>query len=398
MKINVKYHHYFLGEIDYTSMISFSRFCEEKGFTLKWDLEENTLLIMSGLAHQTITFFTEERQQSLFLSDFIKSFKHILLDTGITIEEVRGTRALTEKNLNMKWFDTMNEHITIPKVNIFYNLSPKHKNVKTFLENQLENLEIEFVSKKEKNNLPSPTLVVQCELPPDFENFQTWMNKVSLGFGAGICHYLCEKLDKSTLSFSPASLIPFLHHVKPDTIDDEHSPIKTEDNSDADVEEHHISSKTELNAEVFFDYTIFPSTSKNQFIASGDLYIKNTGDAELINPLICMKVQPTELINVGGQILPPEVADVLGVQSSTGMRGWKFMDSDWFEKAQDRGEYWIGPIEHLRIPVGEISSLPRFQLTIEKPEEKVEAIIRSVVFFQDKNVSFPSNNDIRFSF
>ncbi|MFB4163984.1 hypothetical protein ACE1TI_09115 [Alteribacillus sp. JSM 102045] len=402
MKLEVYYHNRSIGKIESASLVPFIQYCEEEGYTVKWDLEHKKLHLESGLKAQKLTII-KEKEENKHQTQLRKDLKTFLFETGITINESNGQEFLNENSIILKLNAVTNSDIDFPIVEISYNFQPKQKGLKSSLHHRLEVLHIEHEFKKEKSDLPSPSLSVECELPKQYntEDWQLFCQKISLSLALGICRYLFDSLDTKASSQSKVFLNPFfekstaqksIQHKKPQPVS-----IKNQENSSSSNSESPSLTK-DSRAEVYFDYTVYTAKSKDQYIATGDLNIVNTGGTDLINPLICIKVQPVESINLGGQILPPAMADTLGIQSSGGMRGWKFMDNDWFEKAQERGEYWIGPIEDLLIPPGESTSLPHFQLTIEEPEEKEMAIIRSVVYFQDKKMSFTANNDIRFSF
>jgi hypothetical protein len=94
------------------------------------------------------------------------------------------------------------------------------------------------------------------------------------------------------------------------------------------------------------------------------------------------------------------MVDTLGVQSVDGSStaGWQYMESDWFQQAKERGEYWIRPIRPLRISPGETEIFSNFQINIPKPEKGGTVTVQGVVFFNDKDLRFPSNNRVTISF
>jgi hypothetical protein len=154
-----------------------------------------------------------------------------------------------------------------------------------------------------------------------------------------------------------------------------------------------------LEAEVFFDYTLFHSDLEHRpFLLMGNLYVKNTGTEDLINPIVCLRVSPIESIKLGGQILPPNLVETMGVQSSSGIKGWRYLDDDWFSQAQERGEYWIAPIQPILISPKATEPFQNFQISIKKPENGSTVTVEGVVLFNEQEVHFPANNRIAISF
>ncbi|MED4912172.1 hypothetical protein P9761_28880 [Brevibacillus centrosporus] len=154
-----------------------------------------------------------------------------------------------------------------------------------------------------------------------------------------------------------------------------------------------------LEAEVFLDYTLFHSDLEHRpFLLIGNLYVKNTGTEDLINPIICLRVSPMESIKLGGQILPPNLVETMGVQSSSGIKGWRYLEDDWFSQAQERGEYWIAPIQPILISPKATEPFQNFQISIKKPENGSIVTVEAVVLFNEQEIHFPANNRIAISF
>ncbi|WP_158737191.1 hypothetical protein [Alteribacillus sp. YIM 98480] len=404
MKIDVSYHNRHIGKVESDSLVPFIQYCEAQGYVLAWDLENRKLDLQSGLNTQEITIINKEEDE--YQTELRKEIKSFLMETGVNIKETNDDESLLGNHIFLKLTSiSFVDSIDSPIVKVGFSLNPKQKGLRTFIQHQLKAFHIEHEFNKDRSDTRGPYLTLECEMPKYFdkEDWKLFRNKISLSLALGLSQYLCNSLDKKSTSISNVFLHAFFDendHQETNEIQSKKSQQSFSQQQQAATSPGNqtLSAAKESNAEVYFNYTVHAAKSKDQYMATGDLNIKNTGDTDLLNPLLCIKVQPIETINLGGQIIPPEMADTLGVQSSGGMRGWKFMEDDWFEKAQERGEYWIGPIEELLISPGETASLPHFQLTFETPEEKSMAIVRSVVYFQDKNISFTANNDIKFSF
>ena len=400
MELNVFYQNKQVGKVTGSSIIPFAQYCEEQGFQVKWNIEDKNVHVTPGLQSQRINIVIEAKdREEPFQTSFIKELKQYLDKTGIQLEENTGFLD-QDINLNMKLTTpSFSESLNAPKIIIFYRLTAKYEELIALLQYYLKSFDIDYECISKKNDIPQSSISLKSTLPKQYQSkqLQSFQDKLCFVFSLSISLFFSNKEKRTALSFTSATLSPFLQEDRKEkTI----TPSKRKKDLLSFVKDSNSNvSNKKTHAEIFFNYTVFPSRSKEQFIATGDLHIKNTGDLVLENPLICLKVHPAEQISIGGQILPPSMTKTLGIHGTEGgLRGWKFMDNDWFQKAQERGEYWIGAIDNPHISPGESIALPNFQITIVKPEKKITAVIDSIVYFQDKDIPFPSNNSIKVSF
>ncbi|WP_289135069.1 hypothetical protein [uncultured Brevibacillus sp.] len=157
--------------------------------------------------------------------------------------------------------------------------------------------------------------------------------------------------------------------------------------------------ETRLEAEVFFDYTLIHSDSEEKpYLLIGTLQVKNTGTEELYNPIVCLRVTPADSIKMGGQILPPKLVETMAVQGMNGLKGWRYLEDDWFTQAMDRGEYWIAPIAPVSIAPKATESFQNFQISFLKQDAGKAVIVEGVVVCNNQEVHFSANNRIAVSF
>ncbi|MGN7468372.1 hypothetical protein [Brevibacillus sp. SAFN-007a] len=170
---------------------------------------------------------------------------------------------------------------------------------------------------------------------------------------------------------------------------------------EATVQEHEQEQSAEPRAaaEVFFDYTLIHSDSAEKpYLLIGTLQVKNTGTETLYNPVVCLRVTPVDSIKMGGQILPPKLVETLAVQGSNGLKGWRYLDDDWFSQAMERGEYWIAPIQPVVIPPQSAEAFQNFQVSFLKQESGKAIVVEGIVLCNDQSVHFSANNRIAVSF
>ncbi|MDX8343980.1 hypothetical protein [Rossellomorea sp. YZS02] len=151
-------------------------------------------------------------------------------------------------------------------------------------------------------------------------------------------------------------------------------------------------------AEIYLDYNVIPNRKTERYSIKADFFIKNTGNVDLTNPKICFRVDPPDKIEIGGQILPPEMSEIFSIQGQNGAQGWKYMGKDWLEKAFSTGEYWIESIQETFIPPGETLAVEGLQFTVENLEEQESSTIIGFVLFEDQELQLSSNNKIKITF
>ncbi|OIU72129.1 hypothetical protein [Rossellomorea aquimaris] len=154
----------------------------------------------------------------------------------------------------------------------------------------------------------------------------------------------------------------------------------------------------ESKAEVYFDYNLIPNRKTEKYTIKADFIIKNTGNVVLNNPKICFRVDPPEKIEIGGQILPPEMSEIFSVQGEMGAEGWKYSGKDWLEKAYSTGEYWIEPIQGMELHPGETTGIEGIQFTVDNLSEQETSTILGFVYFEEENLQLSSNNKIMITF
>jgi hypothetical protein len=190
-----------------------------------------------------------------------------------------------------------------------------------------------------------------------------------------------------------------LNHEKEKVLDKKEVEV-----SESEYEQAKIRRKNKMNppkqpqAEVYFDFNLMPNRKTEKYSIKADFIIKNTGNTILYNPKICFRVNPAEKIEIGGQILPPEMSEIFSVQGETGAEGWKYSGKDWLEKAYATGEYWIEPIQGLEIHPAETTGIEGIHFTLENLNEQEVSTIIGFVYFEEGNFQLSSNNKIMITF
>jgi hypothetical protein len=152
-----------------------------------------------------------------------------------------------------------------------------------------------------------------------------------------------------------------------------------------------------FQAEVFFNYTVLLSASEDGAIfIIGHLTMKNTGMEPLYHPIVCLRSIPADKVDIRGQIVPANMTETLGVQSTQGPKGWRYAAVEEVGKSEP-GELWICPIQPMHIEPQGVETLQNLQFRVAR-SVKETVTVDGLVTFQEPQVTFSSNNRIMLSF
>ncbi|MGY4690687.1 hypothetical protein [Salibacterium sp. K-3] len=393
MKLDVKFHQEKIGEIEESQLLPFLHHCRDAGFETRWNLEEKSIDIQGGLSGGHLSVVREEENRP-YEQDLRRQLKKWSASTGLTVHETDRETLGQNDHLHLFPFSTeFSEDTNEPHVTIFYYLPNEMKDIKARIEKQNSPLPFHVTWKREKQRLPAPLLRIVCHLPEDNSQtqWQTFSSSLSIFLVMGISRYFMERKRVTATSLSDVHLGGFFRKEPA-------PPEKKKTPAPAEKKAAPAPSKQQAQADVFFDYTVHTSKESSSFLVTGELIIKNAGDTPLDQPRFCLKTNPVAGVQIGGQILPPQQTEVLGVQSEAGTKGWQFMEENWLETAEERGEYWIRPIDRVRIPPAGSLALPKLQLIMDHPADSDTTVIQAAAYFENHNQSFPSSNAIRLSF
>mgnify|MGYP001199616821 CR=1 FL=1 len=443
MEVEVYYGGQRGGAIPYADLPAFRLFCKQSGYQTKWDPKTKRLDLNPGLTGKICVLapagLPEGNADAQEIVRHVYAFLH---GTGVDAVLV-GKKAEVPKKWDVAIRLSVKElhSAAKPRLEIFHGDDERRKRLASILQTELKHTGIQCGIKapKEARKI-HPFLVVQLVVPKETELSQKkgYGEKLAFYLASGILRYFQEIQHISPVSYlSPHILEPFFHtllldrtegmrssgkserteaerhmettiilpqQTKPEpTATEQATETETATSPGQSVQDEELpapmAEDKRVHAEVFFDYTLFHSDLENRpFLLIGNLYVKNTGNEALYNPIVCLRVTPIDSVNLGGQILPPRLVETMAVQSATGVKGWRYLEDDWFSQAKERGEYWIAPIQPIQIAPGATESFQNFQLSIRKPEEGNSVTVEGVVWFREQEIHFPANNRIALSF
>ncbi|UII58058.1 hypothetical protein LS684_20740 (plasmid) [Cytobacillus spongiae] len=378
-------------------------FCVENQYHYHWNKEEQTVEVNSSLHGKKVWLSVNTSNESIN-EKINKKVKEVLIHYGIDIAFLDNSEGLSEGDLLIELVSgkTKNDKRF---VSFGYNEKLNPINVKKILSIYKDELQFNgYYLLPESHSIPHLRCSIQCndeefllnESPAILTNC---VLKVLLGnqkptlLDLNVLHLL--KTAGEDVEDSGKNRGKLMKPARKTQIDDkEYEEIKKQ-KAKRKIRE---AEAKKSSAEIYFDYIVLPNRKLERYSIKADLFIKNTGNTDLLNPKICLRMNPPDKIEIGGQILPPEMSDIFSIQGQNGAEGWKYMGEDWLEKAYETGEYWIETIQESTIPPGESIMVEGMQFTLENLEEQETSTILGFVLFEEQGLQLNANNTIRIIF
>src|SRR5690606_14351324 len=103
---------------------------------------------------------------------------------------------------------------------------------------------------------------------------------------------------------------------------------------------------------------------------------------------------PAESVRLSGQIVPEHLVETMGIQSTDGVKGWRLLEPESRSSKQQSGEYWIAPIQPVRIPSRSTHAFQNFQISVQASNTSQLVVIEGFVFFREQQKQVAANNRI----
>lgn len=457
MDVEVYYAGQRSGTMPYTSVPAFRLFCKQNGFQIRWDAEQKRIDLDSGLRGKVCVLAAGGAgKDASYEWEIVNRVQAFLSDYGAEI--VMGEPAkILKKDVAIRFSVKEIRASVPPKLIVFRSENESRRTLIDCLHHELKQTGMTCVVKLQREaRSASSGIAIQFQLPQgtDAEQRKAYGESIAFYLSSGILHYFLTGLRISPLSYlslhllkafgggaaaddadsadvadsaaeetaaysggtseqqeaaptepaeTEAALAAQTTEAQPDhdtaaAGTDEAEPEASLQGAGPLLETFRQAEASRLEAEVFFDYTVLRSDVENRpFLLIGNICVKNTGTEALYNPVVCLRADPADSIKMGGQILPPNLVETLGVQSSAGIKGWRYLEDDWFTQAKERGEYWMGPIHPVRIEPKATETFQNFQFSVVKPETGNTVTVEGYVFFQEQGLQFAANNRIALS-
>ncbi|AWX55206.1 MULTISPECIES: hypothetical protein [Brevibacillus] len=440
------------GSMPYAALPAFRLFCKQNGFQLKWDSTNKRVDLDSGLKGKVCVLFTGiSSGGTAYEWEVLGNVQKFLSDSGMEVVLSQNNPSLA-KNTDVAIRFSLKEMRALekPRLIFFQSEDEKRQDLVKCLRSEMQQSGIPCHYKITKNQ-KQPTIVhIQLQLPlyTEVNKRKIYAEKIALHLASGVLEYFQNGLHIQPMAFLPPNILKLFYSTMLFTSDEESQQGANEkalaeeqimiqesdqptaeasdsnregiSESDSEREELLILAEEELleqvvtihpveevpeqveirtAAEVYFDYTLIHSESvEKPYLLIGTLQVKNTGNVELKNPIVCLRVSPVDSIKMGGQVLPPKLVETMAVQGTSGLKGWRYLEDDWFAQAMERGEYWIAPIQPVTITPESTESFQNFQISFMKQETGKGIVVEGVVLCNDQTVHFSANNRIAVSF
>lgn len=383
-----------LGKALYQSAVSLALFCEQQGFEALIDPNKETINIETGRKQLPISISARSKNQQsqdavLKLSDILKA---------------EGLDLLEEPSIIL-YLDNIEQQHSDQQLIIEHNVLLDER-LKNLLIIEFNKAKIPFVLNEKKN------LAADGKQQLAFRSQFNEDDRLILSISRAFIRYCSVKpaannsaivpmpLIKSWLSsFLDQTPLPNTQERKAVTKGPEKT-MKPEKNKNISTVNSQDQRLKKANAEVFLNYTMLiprPDDEEKEYMVNGSIIMKNTGDIDLKNPVICIKIPVEQGISLQGQILPPKLVAGLAMKGSDGEKGWKYVYDDWRERVKTKGEYWITSIQELTIPPGGSEVFNGLKVLIREPKNSSVGI-HAFVYFNEGNQQYASNNTISLSF
>ncbi|WP_280769241.1 hypothetical protein [Salipaludibacillus daqingensis] len=156
--------------------------------------------------------------------------------------------------------------------------------------------------------------------------------------------------------------------------------------------------KTEplISASAYFNYSVFfpeKEEALNETLIVGHFHIVNSGQVELNNPFIALKVTPVKAATISGKIAVTENSETVIYTSD---EEWQHMHHDWKNILREKGEYWLKPSHCRVIKPGETLNFTNFDLRLNNIDSEGQIKVEGVCFSTEMTNGIPSMNQITF--
>ena len=135
--------------------------------------------------------------------------------------------------------------------------------------------------------------------------------------------------------------------------------------------------------------------SAEDCLIRGECVIENVGTQILDTPLICLRINPLDVVHIKGKIQTGQMDEDTLVE---GMElTWSLIQNDWAKEAREREELWITPNRPINLEPGEVLRVPDIQLSINRKYcERVT--IEGFIYFKKSEYKIKMVNPIIINF
>lgn len=392
----------FMGSITEEVFPAFYHVCNEWGFQIDLNLNEGKIVLLSGLEGQKIMLVADSElehgvlRKELFEKQILSAMKRSLSTSGIEMIEMEQQKVSSKRGL------IFSLHVfQLPMLNQLvmevYHGTEKEESKKwiELIKGECQKAGVKPLIQEWERSEDSHRIKVNIMCPKNGEMsyLEELEERISHILSVGL---LC-KLQYS-LGLSPLSIFPWeaFFPLLKQKVEVTQPEIITLPPSEVDALTIPLEHTPEpvSSAEAYFDYHLLLGEAMKSAQVFGSLTIKNNGTRTLKNPFVCFRVTPAGSVNITGQILPPSTAQVQGVQTANGTRGWMFMSDNWLEESFESGEFWVSPIQEVVLTPGETVTISSLQMKVNPSQGDKGIKVEAFVYFNEEKLEIAAHNKI----
>ncbi|TYR76067.1 hypothetical protein FZC79_07900 [Rossellomorea vietnamensis] len=386
-----------LGELSYESLAAFGLFCERHGLNRDVVNSERKLEV-----------YHKKHRDHLILENIIKNdlnkevyekLTTILKSSGIDLQ----ADAESPTKISIRAFERTG--VTDDSVKVSFPMGSNER-LKNLLLQEFNKSKINYEMKEYTSKEGTgEKIIVAWELPAGTKNSQA-KEKLITALSRIMIRFHKQSDQNQLFSFMPSEMIKnWLSSVtnpsQKTNVNEVADSQKIQPQKQKEPAKEKVTSLVINKADVFMAYNVIPPKAHKEdkeYLIFAEMIVKNTGTTPLGKPVLCLKVSPANYMQIQGQAIPEKMIDVLATHSSSGgEKGWKYVYSDWQRRIKEKGEYWITPIQEVKIPPNE-SLTYSFKMFFTEPIEKTEINVSGFAYFNEGKDQFAGNNQISFSF
>jgi len=381
------------GTIPFAMLPALRLFCEENGIAFRWETEPSRVDLRSGLAgnicvliwgdHPSATADAQQLEREMLLQ-----LQQFLVHAGIGVVFSSSASVAPLAQFAVQITARLDESTAEPHALLYTNERDRRRSLVDVLERELKQADLlTRVESRPSGAALSVTEIACClpaSMPPTAR--KQFAQTCVLAVASGLIRFFLQEARVSIWACLKPALMNWL------TGSSAPAPpaAKTAGERTASTDGHAAPARQPGTwaAEVFFDYTVIRSELEHQpLIVRGNLYIKNTGQAILTNPVICLRIDPPDNAQLSGQMLPAHMVETLGIQGADGVKGWRLLKPEELAQEKRPGEHWIAPVHPVHIAPHTVFPFQNFQLSVRTTGHGRGGYVtvEGAVFFANRN-------------
>ncbi|AMA73266.1 MULTISPECIES: hypothetical protein [Aneurinibacillus] len=166
-----------------------------------------------------------------------------------------------------------------------------------------------------------------------------------------------------------------------------------------DNQERATSDGGRIESAAFFNYSVIlpDEDEENNVLVMGDFIVKNTGNATLHAPIICIRISPAPAGTLSGKIRKTKKQTSFLIESSSSNE-WQYIQENESEQGKNNGEYWLTPLFCNELMAGNRLVFANFTLHLTKPPEGNSIIVKGFAYFKEQYEGVAALNNIVINF